>query len=100
MGKKFKREDTRICIADSFCCTVETNNIVKPLYSNKKSSVKKRPIHLLVIIIKENYQKKKKKWKFVERTLAARLLQAGEPHKKKHRGKKHPDVSRNRSNLA
>ena len=36
MGRKSnKRGDICTCIADSFCCTVETNNIVKQLYSKK-----------------------------------------------------------------
>ena len=36
-GKEIqKRGDTCICIADSLCCTVENNNIVKQLNSKKK----------------------------------------------------------------
>ena len=35
------KKDICIYIADSFCCTVETNNIVKHLYSNKKLKIKK-----------------------------------------------------------
>ena len=31
-----KRVDICICIADSLCCTPETNNMVNQLYSNKK----------------------------------------------------------------
>ena len=35
-GKEIqKRGDICIHIADSLCCTVETNDIVKQLYSNK-----------------------------------------------------------------
>ena len=32
--------DVCIHIADSLCCTAETNTIVKQLYSNKKNGVK------------------------------------------------------------
>ena len=39
MGKNVKkiqkRGDMCICVADSLCCTAETNNIVKQLYFNK-----------------------------------------------------------------
>ena len=39
MGKESKKEwiYIYICITDSLCCTAETNNIVKQLYSNKKN---------------------------------------------------------------
>ena len=33
-GKEVQKEGICVCIADSFCCTVETN-IIKQLYSNK-----------------------------------------------------------------
>ena len=35
MGKKSKTGDISIQMADSLCCTVETNGIVKQLYANK-----------------------------------------------------------------
>ena len=35
-GKEIQKEgDIYLCVADSFCCTVETNNIVKQLYPNE-----------------------------------------------------------------
>ena len=34
-GKELQKRQVYVYIADSICCTVETNNIVKQLYFNK-----------------------------------------------------------------
>ena len=43
-GASRRREHGDICIliADSLCCTTETNNIVKQLYYNKDKTKKKK----------------------------------------------------------
>lgn len=36
MGRKLKREEINILIADSLCCTAENKRISKQLYTNNK----------------------------------------------------------------
>ena len=46
-GKEIhNRENVCIDIADSFCCTIESNNIVKQLYSNK---IKKKSFYIITL---------------------------------------------------
>ena len=49
-GKEiYRRVDTCVCRADSFFCTLETNNLINQLYSNKNF---KKIKYLLIVQVK------------------------------------------------